>query len=526
MTLRPGSALRGHLHGLLGDADGNRGNDLLGRDGTPVTNVGDPAQLYGAFGASWRVTTGSLFTTPLPDDIGSPATPAEAITLASLPTAAREAAEQACRAKGLLPGAGLEGCMLDVGVTGNASLADHAAAVSDRLEGSVDAASLTPATTRTTLTLGAETAGSLTTALAPRVYLVALQAGTPLTVNVAECPAGGSFQIAVTAPDGTPLDRTGGTGCGSLTIPSVPAGGVYELRAVDPGGFTGAFRFTATGTPYALGPNGSLALPAGTWAFTAAAGQRVFVDGDATVDGAPTPLTLSGGGTHTLTLAGSGTLYDVRDRPTVSWSGLDAVTLAGSAERVGALVRLTPAEGNRAGALWSNVRIDPRGDLHTAFTLNLHDGSGVPADGIALVLTDPAQPLTGGLGIGIGYAGMTPSLALEFDIYTNAGEPNANQVELTRNGQRLTTFDPGFPLYGAGPVYGWLDYTEGTVRIYVSQSPVKPAMPMSSITTDVGRLLGRTARIGLTGGTGGSWAQQDVLGWTLSNETLPGHTAR
>ena len=114
-------------------------------------------------------------------------------------------------------------------------------------------------------------------------------------MNVAECPAGGSFQIAVTAPDGTPLERTGGTGCGSLTIASLPASGVYELRAVDPGGFTGAFRFTATGTPYALGPNGALALPAGTWAFTAAAGQRVFVDGDATVDGAPTPLTLSSG---------------------------------------------------------------------------------------------------------------------------------------------------------------------------------------------------------------------------------------
>ena len=247
----------------------------------------------------------------------------------------------------------------------------------------------------------------------------------------------------MTAPDGQPLDRTGGAGCGTLTIADLPQSGVYELRVVDPGGFTGAYRFTATGTPYALGANAHLDLTDGTWTFTTTPGQRVFVDGTATVDGQPTPLTLTTGGSHTLT--GSGTLYDVRDRPAISWTDLTPLTLAGTAVRVNDFIRLTNNGGNQAGAAWANTQVDPRGDLHTSFAVNMHDGGGNPADGIAFVLVDPAQPVLGQAGGGLGYTGLAPALAIEFDIYQNSGEPDANQVEILRNGSAPGHGQPGLP---------------------------------------------------------------------------------
>ena len=226
------------------------------------------------------------------------------------------------------------------------------------------------------------------------------------------------------------------------------------------------------------------------------------------------------GGPHTLT--GSGTLYDVRDRPAISWTDLTPLTLAGTAVRVNDFIRLTHNGGNQAGAAWANTQIDPRGDLHTSFVVSMHDGGGNPADGIAFVLVDPAQPLLGGAGGGIGYAGLAPSLALEFDIYQNGGEPNANQVEVLRNGARLATVDPGFALHGSGPVYAWVDYSAGTLTVFVSQTATKPALPLLTTSVDLRALLGKQARVGFTAATGGSVAQQDLLSWTLSNETLPG----
>ena len=274
-----------------------------------------------------------MFTHALPDAIANPVEPAQPVTLADLPTDTRQSAEQHCRDQGLQTGAGLEGCVLDVGLTGDASLAANAASISTHLTGSVDAAALATADSTHTANLGAPTTGSLATALAPVVYTAALQAHTAADISVADCPAGGSFQITLIAPDGQPVDRTAGAGCGTLHVADLPSSGVYQLKVLDPGGFTGAFHFTLTGTAFALA--GHLDLSGGDgdkWTFTTTAGQRVFVDTTAgyTLDGGGSPATLAAG-THTLTFSGAYTakLWDVRDQPPVTFSFPDFTSLTG-----------------------------------------------------------------------------------------------------------------------------------------------------------------------------------------------------
>jgi hypothetical protein len=75
---------------------------------------------------------------------------------------------------------------------------------------------------------------------------------------------------------------------------------------------------------------------------------------------------------------------------------------------------LTLALNNQSGSIWSNKKIDLSEDFRISADLNfgILDDSG--ADGIAFVI----QPLSsdiGTLGGGIGYQGITPSLAIEFD---------------------------------------------------------------------------------------------------------------
>ena len=70
--------------------------------------------------------------------------------------------------------------------------------------------------------------------------------------------------------------------------------------------------------------------------------------------------------------------------------------------------------------------------------------------------------------------------------------------------------------------------TAGIVKpgatIDVSDAATKPAQPLHSVQVDLGALLGANARIGFTGSTGGSTAQQDITSWALTDETLPGHS--
>ena len=79
---------------------------------------------------------------------------------------------------------------------------------------------------------------------------------------------------------------------------------------------------------------------------------------------------------------------------------------------------LTPDMGGQSGAVWSLETVDLSKDFEVVSKLNLGSNVAWGADGIAFVL----QPLSsdqGGVGGGIGYAGIDPSVAVEFDTWNN-----------------------------------------------------------------------------------------------------------
>ncbi len=83
-------------------------------------------------------------------------------------------------------------------------------------------------------------------------------------------------------------------------------------------------------------------------------------------------------------------------------------------------VRLTEAVGNQSGFVWSQnlVNFEQDFNLEAELYLGTQDASG--ADGIAFVV-QPISNDEGTLGGGIGYAGISPSLAIEFDTWWNSG---------------------------------------------------------------------------------------------------------
>ena len=126
LTVGVPATQRAHLTGLLGDADGTAQGDLATADGT-VVEPGNTAQLYGAFASAWRVAAAdSLFDYATGEDTGTftdLAFPYASLGVDSLPTANRDAAQQACAAAGVTDQTALAGCVLDVALSGDASAA-------------------------------------------------------------------------------------------------------------------------------------------------------------------------------------------------------------------------------------------------------------------------------------------------------------------------------------------------------------------------------------------------------------------
>ncbi len=97
--------------------------------------------------------------------------------------------------------------------------------------------------------------------------------------------------------------------------------------------------------------------------------------------------------------------------------------------------RLTEAKLNQHGSVWFQNKINLDFDFVIEADLNFGTRNADGADGIAFVL----QPICTGLGTvgeGIGYEGINPSIAIEYDTWrnTNRNDPAEDHISMQRNG--------------------------------------------------------------------------------------------
>jgi hypothetical protein len=201
--------------------------------------------------------------------------------------------------------------------------------------------------------------------------------------------------------------------------------------------------------------------------------------------------------------------------------------------------RLTDGGFNQAGSIFSNNRVDVT-NFATTFSFQLTPGTNPTADGFTFTIQGNNPAALGPAGGGLGYGpdrpdpthmnkGIRNSVAVKFDLYSNAGE-GVNSTGIFTDGRSPTVREPGlddsFPdisldLSGSGidlhsqHVFSVTLTYDGTMLTETITDTATKAMFSHSYAVDIASLVGsNVAYVGFTGGTGDLTAIQDIQTWT------------
>jgi fibronectin type 3 domain-containing protein len=191
--------------------------------------------------------------------------------------------------------------------------------------------------------------------------------------------------------------------------------------------------------------------------------------------------------------------------------------LNGSTTLNGTRLRLTDGGGFEASTAFYTTPVNVQ-SFTTNFSLQM---TSATADGMAFVIQNGAATSLGLGGGNLGYGGIGNSVAVKFDIFSNAGEgtdstgmyvngatPTVPAVDMTSSGVSLLSGDV---------MNVQLSYNGTTLTLTIQDATTLKSFTTSwtvNIPTTVGST---TALVGFTAGTGGLTAVQDVLSWTYSN---------
>ena len=190
-------------------------------------------------------------------------------------------------------------------------------------------------------------------------------------------------------------------------------------------------------------------------------------------------------------------------------------------------LRLTEALNNQAGsAFWKNkLLLDDDYSFSSYFTVKISKNGTPGADGVAFVIQKSTSAALS-TGQGIGYDGINPSVAVEFDTYLNGFDPDANHVAIIEDGMSDHSGSPvvtaaPFDMKTAPMFHVWVEYNgvNQTLEVRMSLNDLRPNTALISKVIDVAYKFDESPLfIGFTGSTGGAVSQHEILSFLLDNQ--------
>ncbi len=207
------------------------------------------------------------------------------------------------------------------------------------------------------------------------------------------------------------------------------------------------------------------------------------------------------------------------------FSSTAGLQLNGDASASGGILTVVSANMYRRGSVFRTTDVFV-GEFTTTFRFRFVDLIGGGADGLTFTIQPTGPGELGGSGGGLGYAGISPSVAVEFDIYYNFPlfDPSANHIGVNTNGSVVsvatTNIPAGYLLQDGQTWTATIDYAGGTLttRLYRGSTLVTTL----AHAVDIPALLGTSyAYVGFTASTGGAAAAHQVLSWSFQPAPEP-----
>lgn len=190
----------------------------------------------------------------------------------------------------------------------------------------------------------------------------------------------------------------------------------------------------------------------------------------------------------------------------------------------GQVIRLVAGGSNASGSVFATTPVSVSGGFSTTFSFRISspggssDGPGVGADGLAFVAQNVGTNALGGVGKGIGYSGLNKSVAVEFDTWRNAHDPNSNHARVNINGNlaSLTTANVKPAFVNGARWTAWVDYNGTALELRLSTDGLRPAIALLAQAVNLSTTLGgATAFVGFTPATGAATGVHDIVSWAL-----------
>ena len=209
------------------------------------------------------------------------------------------------------------------------------------------------------------------------------------------------------------------------------------------------------------------------------------------------------------------------------FSSVAGLTLNGDAAQAGNVLRLVPSVDTKSGTgyLTTAVPLSGTTGFSTAFEFNVATATGDPTDGFTFLLQNDAAGVNalGGGGQGLGYVGISPSVAVVFrgrdpnliGVITGGVDPAALPIPFQPAGYYAS---PEGAFYNQNE-HAWIDYdaSSNQLSVFLSTTSTKPASAIMSTTVDVFGTLGSQAYVGFSAGNGGAFGSLDILNWSFTS---------
>ena len=189
-------------------------------------------------------------------------------------------------------------------------------------------------------------------------------------------------------------------------------------------------------------------------------------------------------------------------------------------------LQLTSAQLNQDGSAFLSLPSSAIISFNTTFQFAMTnpggagDEDGPGADGLAFVLQTVSNSL-GTAGGGLGYGGVQPSVAIEFDTFKNTGDDaDGNHCGVNINGNLASVVAVHEPTrFNNGASWSVeIDYDGTYLKVFWwPSSSTKPATPQISYAINIAQIIGTNSRYaGFTAACGSGYQIHEITSWTYS----------